>query len=105
PANQGTARKYNHIAKAVNFRQSAITLDGKLVAKAEQNVCLYHCQPTTEFPFKVNLLERHLYSSQAFIPLSGGSNDGYLVIVCLNGQGTIFNSVWIWMEVGFLAVE
>ncbi|CAG8519657.1 10792_t:CDS:2 [Paraglomus brasilianum] len=85
PANQGTARKYNHIAKAANFRQSAITQDGKLISKAEQNICLYHCQPTTEFPFKLKLLERHLYSSQAFIPLDG-SSEGYLVIVCLNGQ-------------------
>lgn len=91
PANQGTARKYNHIAKAANFRQSAITQDGKLISKAEQNICLYHCQPTTEFPFKLKLLERHLYSSQAFIPLNG-SSEGYVVIVCLNGQGTISNS-------------
>lgn len=49
-------------------------------------MCVFHCRPTNELPFTVKLLERHPYSSQAFIPMTDGKTRGYLVIVALNGD-------------------
>ncbi|CAG8446113.1 9288_t:CDS:10 [Ambispora gerdemannii] len=87
PANQGTARKYNHIARVINFRQTLYSdSEGKSIAKAEPNLSVFHCKPATKLPFEVKLLERHSYSSQAFIPMAKQNVSGYLVIVCLNGN-------------------
>ncbi|KAI8967048.1 ureidoglycolate hydrolase, partial [Mycotypha africana] len=75
-ANQGTAEKYHHVAQVANLFPKG---NGKM------NLCMFHCRPTTEIPFTVKLLERHPYSSQAFIPMSHGQTRGYLVVVALNG--------------------
>ncbi|CAO3622860.1 unnamed protein product [Mucor hiemalis] len=75
-ANQGTAEKHHRVAQVVNnFPNGA----GKI------NMCVFHCRPTDDLPFTVKLLERHPYSSQAFIPMTDGNTRGYLVIVALNG--------------------
>lgn len=76
-ANQGTAEKFHHVAKVVNAFPKK---DG------QTNLCVYHCRPARELPFKVKLLERHPYSSQAFIPMTDGSTRGYLVVVALSGK-------------------
>lgn len=76
-ANQGTAEKYHHTAQVINgFPQNA----------GKTNLCVYHCRPAKELPFKVKLLERHPYSSQAFIPMNSGKTRGYLVVVALNDK-------------------
>ncbi|CAG8549745.1 4017_t:CDS:10 [Ambispora leptoticha] len=87
PANQGTARKYNNIARVINFRQTVLTDgEGKSIAKAEPNLSVFRCKPATKLPFEVKLLERHSYSSQMFIPMTKQNMRGYLVIVCLSGN-------------------
>lgn len=48
-------------------------------------MCIFRCKPTTQLPFTVKLLERHPYSTQAFIPMTHGQTRGYLVAVALNG--------------------
>ncbi|KAI9279081.1 ureidoglycolate hydrolase-domain-containing protein [Sporodiniella umbellata] len=75
-ANQGTASKFHNVAQVINqFPQG----DGK------PNLCIFRCQPTQQLPFTVKLLERHPYSTQAFIPMTSGGTRGYLVVVALNG--------------------
>lgn len=76
-ANQGTAEKYHGVATVSNLFPKG---NGKI------NMCIFHCRPTGELPLTVKLLERHPYSSQAFIPLTDGKTKGYLVIVALNGK-------------------
>ncbi|KAI8387031.1 ureidoglycolate hydrolase-domain-containing protein [Blakeslea trispora] len=75
-ANQGTAEKYHHIASVTNNFPKK---NGKM------NLCIYHCRPAQPLPFVVKLLERHPYSSQAFVPMTDRKTRGYLVIVALNG--------------------
>ncbi|CAO3688635.1 unnamed protein product [Rhizopus stolonifer] len=75
-ANQGTANKFHHVAQVSNLFPQG---DGK------PNLCVFRCKPTQEFPFTVKLLERHPYSTQAFIPMTSGGTRGYLVVVALNG--------------------
>eukprot|EP00126_Sphaerothecum_destruens_P000130 Sdes_comp10158_c0_seq2m1774 len=72
-ANQGTAKRWNWLAKLVNLR-----------AKAEPNLCLFQSSPFVGSKFCIKLLERHFYSSQAFMPLPKAPMK-YLIIVCLNG--------------------
>ncbi|KAG9290679.1 hypothetical protein G9A89_011642 [Geosiphon pyriformis] len=87
PANQGTARKFNHVARLINFRQNISTdKEGRLLARAEPNLSIFRCRPATKLPIEVKLLERHPYSSQSFIPMGEENFRGYLVIVCLNGN-------------------
>lgn len=76
-ANQGTAEKFHHTARVENNHPNS---------SGRTNFCVYHCRPTKELPFKVKLLERHPYSSQAFIPMNAGNTRGYLVVVALNGK-------------------
>lgn len=71
-ANLGTAQRFNHLANLQNLR---------LQAKA--NLSLYRCHPMIkpgENIFSCRLLERHLYSTQVFVPMSEALS--YLVIVC-----------------------
>ncbi|RCH84305.1 Allantoicase [Rhizopus azygosporus] len=75
-ANQGTASKYHHVAQVNNLFPRG---DGKM------NLCIFRCKPTEDLPFTVKLLERHPYSTQAFIPMTNGGTRGYLVVVALNG--------------------
>ncbi|KAG0736274.1 hypothetical protein G6F16_002078 [Rhizopus arrhizus] len=75
-ANQGTASKFHHVALVNNLFPQG---DGKM------NVCIFRCKPAQQLPFTVKLLERHPYSTQAFIPMTSGGTRGYLVVVALNG--------------------
>jgi len=75
-ANQGTARRLNWLGSLINQRPSA-----------KLNVCVFHSQPRQVIPhFEIKLLERHLYSTQIFIPMTVPHR--YLVIVALNDPNT-----------------
>ena len=73
-ANMGTARRFNFTAKLENLRPG----------KAEPNLCFFRCSPQInagQTLFQASVLERHFYSTQAFLPMAGA--DRFLVIVCL----------------------
>ena len=74
PANMGTAKRFNFVAKLENFRER----------NAHGNLCIFRCTPQVCSPktsFDVHLLEKHPHSTQIFIPLNARTS--YLVIVCL----------------------
>lgn len=79
--NQGTAQKFLNLAEIVNNYPSP--------AGARTNVHVYRCDPAAKMPFEVKLLERHRFTTQAFIPMVSvrGKQDGFLVVVAQNGQG------------------
>lgn len=81
--NQGTAKKYLNLAQILNNYPSE--------AGAKTNIHVYRCDPAKQLPFEVKLLERHRFTTQAFIPmvLIGGKQQGYLVVVAQNGQGRL----------------
>ncbi|CAG8653445.1 20206_t:CDS:2 [Gigaspora margarita] len=106
PANQGTARKYNHIAPVINFRETDVISKNdkgtvvQFVAKARPNLSLFRCSPM-KLPIQVKLLEKHPYSSQAFIPMYSGSKEGnpnletLRSFIAKNNQGISYNpGVW-----------
>jgi len=67
-ANQGTAQRFNWLASLENLRPD----------KAKLNICVFKCQPRN-LPFDINLLEKHPYSTQMFVPMTAEKR--YLVIV------------------------
>ncbi|SPO23458.1 related to DAL2 - allantoinase [Ustilago trichophora] len=78
--NQGTAKKYLNLAEILNNYPNQ--------AGAKTNIHVYRCDPATSLPFEVKLLERHRFTTQAFIPMVpiNGQQQGFLVVVALNGQ-------------------
>lgn len=80
--NQGTAKKYLNLAEILNRYPSN--------AGAKTNVHVYRCEPAARLPFEVKLLERHRFTTQAFIPMVpiDGKQHGFLVVVAQNGQGS-----------------
>lgn len=79
--NQGTAKKYLSRAELVDNYPAE--------AGAKTHIHVYRCDPAPQLPFQVKLLERHRFTTQAFIPMVpvGGKQEGYLVVVALNGKG------------------
>ncbi|AUX39261.1 ureidoglycolate hydrolase [Sorangium cellulosum] len=73
PANQGTARRFDHLAGIENLRPG----------RAALNVSVFRCSPAPSFPFPLALLERHPGSTQAFVPMNAHR---YLVVVALGGD-------------------
>jgi len=73
PANQGTARRFDHLA----------ALDDLRPGRAALNVSVFRCAPRPAGPLVVALLERHPASSQIFVPMNAAR---YLVVVAL-GEG------------------
>jgi ureidoglycolate lyase len=73
PANQGTARRFNHLAPVVDRRPGKATL----------NVCVFRVEPRLVFPLPVALLEKHPESTQVFLPMNARR---YLVIVASGGD-------------------
>ncbi|KAH6572456.1 hypothetical protein BASA50_007060 [Batrachochytrium salamandrivorans] len=78
-ANQGTARRFNHLTSFVNMRalsSDVLTntnnhqqLSASLTQPAATpNLCIFRVQPASQ-PFYIKLLERHKYSTQMFIPM------------------------------------
>ncbi|KAI7834127.1 ureidoglycolate hydrolase [Kickxella alabastrina] len=88
-ANQGTAKRVNHVAKLGNLRRCT----GPALQSAQPNMCIFSSapRPTSGGRLKINLLERHPYSTQVFMPIhqQGVKVDPdspcYLVIVAENG--------------------
>ncbi|GAC92651.1 allantoicase [Pseudozyma hubeiensis SY62] len=78
--NQGTAQKFLNLAEIVNNYPEQ--------AGARTNIHVYRCDPAAKMPFEVKLLERHRFTTQAFIPMVsvGGKQNGFLVVVAQNGQ-------------------
>ena len=76
PANQGTARRYDRIARVEDLRSG----------RAPLNVCVFRCSPVprSAFPRAIALLERHPKSTQLFVPMNAAR--GYLVVVAGGGD-------------------
>jgi ureidoglycolate lyase len=70
-ANQGSARKFEHLLPLENLR-----------ADAKANVSVFRCTPRT-VPFEVALLEKHPLSTQMFVPMNARR---YLVVVALGAE-------------------
>ncbi|TKA53708.1 hypothetical protein B0A53_03750 [Rhodotorula sp. CCFEE 5036] len=102
--NFGTARKFNHLAP-VEYVPPPVgrftTADGSPIPAGEINFCVFRCEPqnskqlsatdgTGKRQWNVEVLERHEFSSQAFVPMGGTpAQDGegqYLVLVALPGS-------------------
>lgn len=67
-ANQGTARRYNWLGAVTNLRPDTARL----------NLCLFRCTPRTEWPFRVEIMEKHAKSTQVVVPMNA---DRYVVLV------------------------
>lgn len=86
-ANFGSAKKYNHLSPIVGLTPPT----GSKNLKHKENFSVYRCTPTQSLgttaqeAFKVEVMERHEFTSQTFLPLGGGA-DRYLVIVALPGK-------------------
>ncbi|AUX19983.1 ureidoglycolate hydrolase [Sorangium cellulosum] len=72
PANQGTARRFDHLAGLEDLRPG----------RAALNLSVFRCAPRSTSPFPIALLEKHPGSTQAFVPMNARR---YLVIVALGG--------------------
>ncbi|MGZ3453973.1 MAG: ureidoglycolate lyase [Polyangiales bacterium] len=70
-ANQGTARKYEHLVPLENLR-----------AGATANVSVFRCVPRA-LPFEIALLEKHPASTQLFVPMNARR---YLVVVARGSE-------------------
>lgn len=73
PANQGSARRFDHLAELVNLRPGRAVL----------NVCVFRCAPRSSAPLPIALLERHPASTQLFVPMNARR---YLVVVAQGGE-------------------
>ncbi|RKP06764.1 ureidoglycolate hydrolase, partial [Thamnocephalis sphaerospora] len=81
-ANQGTARRLNFAAMLSNLRP----VSSQVSPAARPNMVLFRCMPAETLPLRVRLLERHRWSTQAFMPLASTPlATGYLVVVAQNG--------------------
>lgn len=70
--NQGFVRRFDHVAPVANLRSHA-TL----------NLAFFRCQPRSLDNFVVTQLERHIASTQAFVPAGDAR---YLVVTALGGD-------------------
>jgi allantoicase len=87
PANGGTAQKYHKL--------SLLNAGYPSESGETTGISIYRCQPLEDISEGVTVLktlERHLFTSQAFIPMGSGGGEGlsdpsnsYLVVVAHNG--------------------
>lgn len=73
-ANMGTAKRFNKLCRVENLRDD----------KAKLNLCVFRCSPLKELPLEIQLLEKHEYSTQVFMPMADKAK--YLAIVCLGKE-------------------
>jgi ureidoglycolate lyase len=73
PVNQGTARRFDHLAPLEDLRPG----------RAALNVSVFRCAPRTRWPLAVELLEKHPASTQVFVPMNARR---YLAVVALGGD-------------------
>ncbi|KAK7053451.1 Allantoicase [Paramarasmius palmivorus] len=89
PANGGTASKFHKLALLASSYPPE--------AGATCGLSVYRCQPlqglSADGTCKLEVLERHPFTNQAFIPMGGGPGEGlqepgqrYLVVVAKNGE-------------------
>lgn len=72
PANQGTARRFDHL----------VSIDDLRPGRAALNVSVFRCAPRFT-PVPIALLEKHPASTQVFVPMNARR---YLVVVALGGD-------------------
>lgn len=92
-ANQGTAKRYNHVADLINLRNgNACT--GTNTHPTQPNLCIFQCQPQRDRPLEMALLEHHPFSTQLFVPMHSRVSTNnplgpkrYLVVVAENSHG------------------
>jgi ureidoglycolate lyase len=87
PANQGTARRFDHLA----------ALDDLRPGRAALNVSVFRCAPRERFPVTIALLERHPRSTQMFLPMNARR---YLVIVALGDDRPDLGSLAVFVASG-----
>ncbi|MBI3555180.1 MAG: ureidoglycolate lyase [Deltaproteobacteria bacterium] len=68
-ANMGTAKRFNKLGRLENLRPAAAP-----------NLCVFRSSPFQDPSFEIRLVERHLHSTQLFIPMA--CEKRYLVVVC-----------------------
>ncbi len=73
-ANMGSAKRFNHLCNLENLRGD----------KAKLNLCVFRVSPLKTMPLELKLLEKHEYSTQVFMPMTGSCK--YLAIVCLGKE-------------------
>lgn len=73
PANFGRAKRFNHQVDIVNLRPE----------DAHLNVCVFRCSAIAEDSLSVDLLERHEFSTQVFMPMHNGR---FITIVANGGD-------------------
>lgn len=90
--NLDTANKFNHLAPVIFLETEAQAKWGGEI-KGAVNFCVFRCDPqpgaggtSQEEVWEVRALERHEFSSQAFVPMGEGG-DRYLVVVALHDPG------------------
>ncbi|GAA6012194.1 hypothetical protein JCM10207_002755 [Rhodosporidiobolus poonsookiae] len=86
--NFGTARKFNHLAPVTFLPPPSL----KPEEQGQVNFCVFRAQPQPGLrnergkqTWEVKVLERHEFSSQAFVPMGGEGAGRYLVLVALAG--------------------
>ena len=72
PANQGTAKRYNWLGAIQNLRPE----------NARLNLCLFRVSPRKAWPLTVQIMEKHLLSTQVIVPMNA---DRYVVLVARPG--------------------
>lgn len=85
PANGGTAQKFHKLSPVISSYPFG--------AGATAGISVYRCQPLQDIQedsTPLTVLERHAYTSQAFIPMRSGpgsieTGESYLVVVAHNG--------------------
>jgi allantoicase len=82
--NFGTAFKFNHLSDIAYTHPSVA---------AKINFCVFRCDAQDgeqdikrKMSWNVDVLERHEFSTQAFVPMGGGGGR-YLIVVALPGPG------------------
>jgi ureidoglycolate hydrolase len=73
PANFGRAQRFNRLVEVENLRPETARL----------NVCVFRCQALVLHELSVNMLEKHPFSTQVFMPMQDGR---YITIVALGAE-------------------
>ncbi|CDW98370.1 hypothetical protein [Sporisorium scitamineum] len=97
--NQGTAKKYLNLAEILNNYPKE--------AGAKTNIHVYRCDPAATLPFEVKLLERHRFTTQAFIPMVpiNGQQQGFLVVVAQNDDRPDLNTLGVFLATTEQAIQ
>jgi ureidoglycolate lyase len=92
PANQGTARRFDHLCDLADLRPG----------RAKLNVTVFRCAPRPAGPFAIELLEKHPASTQIFVPMNA---ERYLVLVAGGGDRPDLSTLGAFMASGTQGVS